>query len=194
MPAAGAGARMGQPKLLLPWGERTLIEQTLAAWKRSRVTATFVAALAEDVELAAVCRGMEVHVAVLPVRPAEMKDTICLALEQVSATYAPAPCDVWLLAPADMPHLSTAVIDHLLAHHRPTEPRILVPTIAGQRGHPVLFPWSVVAKILELPANEGLNALVARLGATELPCDQITTAAAFTDIDTPDDYQHRPQN
>ena len=36
VPAAGRSRRMGRPKLLLPWGESTIIQQVLGAWRASQ--------------------------------------------------------------------------------------------------------------------------------------------------------------
>jgi molybdenum cofactor cytidylyltransferase len=184
---------MGAPKLLLPWGDRTLIEQTLAAWRRSRVDRIVVIAPPGADELAQVCSAAGATVVVPASQPAEMKDSILLGLNYVATNVAPTAADAWLLAPADMPELSTAVIDHLLASHRPDQPKILVPTLAGRRGHPVLFPWPLAEKVHQLEPDEGLNALVGREGAREIPCDAAANPTAFEDIDTPADYQKRPQ-
>ena len=56
IPAAGRSVRMGEPKLLLPWRDGTLIEHVLAQWLASRVACLTVVVHPEDVELAAICR------------------------------------------------------------------------------------------------------------------------------------------
>jgi molybdenum cofactor cytidylyltransferase len=193
VPAAGKSVRMGEPKLLLPWGDRSLIEQTLAAWRRSKVDQIVVVAPPGADELARICSAVGATVVVAPAQPAEMKDSIRLGLDFVANSWSPTAADAWLLAPADMPELSAAVIDRLLAAHQPDQPQILVPTIAGRRGHPVLFPWPLAEKVHRLGTEEGLNALVQREGAREIPCDAAADPTAFRDIDTPADYQERPQ-
>src|SRR5690606_37389168 len=42
LPAAGQSRRMGAPKLLLPWGETTLIGEVIRSWKDSRVDQVLV--------------------------------------------------------------------------------------------------------------------------------------------------------
>jgi molybdenum cofactor cytidylyltransferase len=51
VPAAGRSARMGAPKLLLPLGDRPVIDWVLAAWTASRVTRTVVVVRADDAPL-----------------------------------------------------------------------------------------------------------------------------------------------
>ena len=57
IPAAGRSVRMGEPKLLLPWRDGTLIEHVLAQWLASRVACVTVVVHPDDQELAAVCRA-----------------------------------------------------------------------------------------------------------------------------------------
>ncbi|HEX5443932.1 MAG TPA: nucleotidyltransferase family protein [Pirellulales bacterium] len=186
IPAAGRSQRMGQPKLLLPWEQWTVIEQVLAAWKDSRVSAVVVTVHPGDDELIARCRAAGVDVAVVDPPPADMKASVAAGLAYAAANYHPLPSDVWLLAPADMPRLSARLIDQVLGAHDPADPRVLVPRAGDYRGHPVLFPWPLASEVDGLAEDAGINALVAAAGPREIDCDDV---AAFADLDTPDDYE-----
>ena len=193
VPAAGASTRMGQPKLMLPWGDSTIIETVLDAWKASGVRATVVVVPPDDRELADLCWHAGAEVVVPPQQPSEMKHSVRIALRHISRHLRPRDSDIWLVAPADMPRLSPAIVGRLLENHRPDEPKILLPTLQGKRGHPALFPWPLAARIDELGEDEGLNALVERESAAEIRCDDIADADAFSDVDTPDDYERLHQ-
>jgi CTP:molybdopterin cytidylyltransferase MocA len=67
----------------------------------------------------------------------------------------------------------------------------LVPTIAGRRVHPVLFPWSFADAVHRLTAEEGLNAIVERRNPRQIPCEDLVTKDEypFADIDTPEDFR-----
>ncbi len=192
IPAAGTSTRMGTPKLLLPVAGTKMIEKTIRAWQGSRMYRIVVVIRPGDDELVRVCQssGM-VDVVVPPSAPPQMKDSVQCALRHLEVTYSPAPDDAWLMAPADMPHLSPQVMNTLLWEHDPQRPSILVPTIEGRRGHPVLFPWTLLPEVYQLAESEGLNVLQQRHPCREVPCDgpEIYGDAAFADIDTPDDYQ-----
>lgn len=186
VPAAGRSQRMGQPKLLLPWGATTVIEHVLAAWKASRVLAVIVTVHPGDDVLIARCRAAGADVVIVDPPPADMKASVAAGLAYAEATYHPGPADVWLLAPADMPRLNARLIEQLLSAHKPHDPRVLVPVAAGRRGHPVLFPWPLAAAVSKLPTEQGIDALVAAAHPVEIDCDEL---AAFADLDTPDDYE-----
>lgn len=185
VPAAGHSRRMGRPKLLLPWDGSTVIETVIRAWRASRVAAVIVVARRDDVELLDRCHAAGAEVVAPGVPPAEMKDSVRLGLDYVGQRYRPRECDVWLLAPADMPRLSAPAINGLLDAHDPTDASILVPLAGGRRGHPVLFPWPVAADVANLPADSGVNSLLTRHSVREVPACH---PGLVDDLDTPADY------
>jgi molybdenum cofactor cytidylyltransferase len=185
VPAAGQSARMGAPKLLLPLGGRTVIEHVLAAWTASRVTRTVVVVRGDDATLVERCRRFDVDVVSPPQAPPEMKDSVAFALAHIAARYAPAEDDAWLVAPADVPRLDAATIDAVLAAYDPRRPTAIAPVRRGKRGHPTLLPWAAAGRVRDLAAEEGVNALVARVPLVEFACD---AAGVVDDLDVPADY------
>lgn len=192
IPAAGHSTRMGQPKLLMRLGDRPLIVHTIEAWQRSRVDRVLVVVRPGDEALADIIRAVEAELVVPPSPPPDMKASVQAALRHINSHLAPAPEDAFLVAPADMPRLSAAVIDRLIDEHRTHgDSSILVPVISGRRGHPVLFPWTFAAEVHRLAADEGLNAIVERQSPRLIPCEDLVPAHEypFADIDTPEDFR-----
>jgi len=187
IPAAGDSRRMGAPKLLLPVQDKPLIAHTIEAWLAAGLT-PYVVVKRSDQLLADACLECGANVIQPAIDPPEMKISVQFALEHIAATDRPQQIDAWLLAPADMPRLSPAIIRKLIAIHSETA-AIVVPTLAGKRGHPVLFPWPLAAEVARLGAEEGINALVARHATREIPCDEFSPADTFADVDTPADYE-----
>lgn len=177
---------MGQPKLLLPWRGSTVIEHVLSAWKASRAARVVVVVHAADQALAEVCRRAGAEVVVPAVPPEDMKASVGHALRWLTDHAAPGAFDAWLVAPADMPRLSAALIDAVIAAHGPDEASILRPVSNGRRGHPVLFPWTLASAVEKLSADEGLDALVRRNPVREIAW---TDAGTFEDLDLPADYE-----
>jgi molybdenum cofactor cytidylyltransferase len=185
VPAAGVSARLGAPKLLLSVNGRPLIEHVLAAWTQSVVTRTVVVARASDEPLLERCRQSDVDVVTPAVDPADMKTSVQFGLRYVEERYAPDAEEPWLLAPADLPHLSSRMIDAVLAAYDPAQPAAIVPAAAGRRGHPALLPWRWAAHVHRLHDGEGVNALLARLPVREVPWDDVSMDE---DLDTLADY------
>lgn len=200
VPAAGHSRRMGQPKLLLPWGDWTIGEQVLWNWRCSRVTRVLVVVRRDDDALAAGCRRVAARegttTAGRPLAPLDlvrpdldppdMKASARAALDFLERTYVVASTDAWLLAPADLPQLSVELIDALVAAAEPAATQIVVPVCGGRRGHPVLFPLAAAEEVRRLADGEGLDRLVARLPSRSL---EFGPAALAADVDTPDDYR-----
>lgn len=182
---------MGAPKLLLPWGDTTLIGEVIRSWKASRVDQVLVVIHPEDDSLAAACVGA--HVVRRSPAPAEMKDSIGYGLDSAREVFHAGEGDVWLVAPADMPGLRPGAINALLEAYAsdragPDATRILVASHNGRRGHPVLFPWSLAQEVHALADDEGLNILTHRHPVLQV---EVGDPAIFDDIDTPEEYANR---
>jgi molybdenum cofactor cytidylyltransferase len=190
IPAAGRSQRMGRPKLLLPWGGQSIIEHVIGVWHASRVDRVIMVVHPLDKRLAEMGVAAGACVVRPAEAPAEMKDSVALALAE-AALDQPAATDAWLLAPADLPGLKAASIDRLLDAYASAQGRVAADTIfaaswQARSGHPVLFPWSLAGEVARLAPSEGLNALVARH-----PVEAIETGpdALADDLDTPEDYK-----
>src|SRR5688572_8196026 len=168
IPAAGQSRRMGAPKLLLPWQGSMLIEHVIGAWRQSDVDELIVVVSPDNQPLIDVCRRLPCRLVVPTTPPPEMKASVCRGLEFIERELAPAANDVWLVAPADLPALSPAAIDTVLAAHDPLDPVILVPRHDSRRGHPALFPWRLAAEAVALRETESLKDLLARSPLREI--------------------------
>jgi molybdenum cofactor cytidylyltransferase len=194
IPAAGHSVRMGRPKLLLPLAGQPLIRHVVDAWLQSRVDAILVVVRSDDAALAAAIPSAS-DSRILLVRPLipppDMKASIQAALREIERTLQPAADDAFLVAPADMPALSPAVIGELLTQRPAHSTHVLVPTREGLRGHPVLCPWPLAAEVHALSAEEGLNAVVHRHPPVEIACDHLPALGGdpFADLDTPEQYR-----
>ncbi|MDG2385504.1 MAG: nucleotidyltransferase family protein [Pirellulaceae bacterium] len=186
IPAAGHSQRMGTPKLLLPWGNRTVIDHLLEIWQASSVCRVVIVIRADDEALEAVCRCHDVDIVLPKKAPADMKQSVIHGLNHLVERYAPDSSASWLLAPADMPTLEVDVIERLIKARDKFPQSILVPTFDSQPGHPVLIPWTLASRVSQLAMNEGLNALIKRSTRQQIAMPRHQRPE---DIDTPADYQ-----
>jgi molybdenum cofactor cytidylyltransferase len=176
---------MGEAKLLLPWGDSTVIQSVIAAWRKSSVRNVIVVVSPSDARLADVCRAAGATAVVPSVPPPEMKDSLRAAIIYSQPQFErDTPPDCFLVAPADMPWLAPAIIDQLLAAFAATRDEIVIPTYAGRRGHPIVVPWSLAEDVLALAEDESLKTIVERHTIQTLECN----ATILGDLDTPEDY------
>ena len=201
VPAAGRSRRMGESKLLLPWGSggreseveplgddacsaRTVIESVLCAWAASCVNRVVVVVRRDDRELRDHCRFLPVDVVAPDHDPIDMKASIQVGIQFIKERFQPASSDGFFIAPADLPTLSTRVIDALADVAKFTS-AIVVPKYGKREGHPVLLPWSMTEAVFRLPAQQGINRIVERQEKTivRFEADQFPQ-----DIDTREQY------
>ena len=108
-----------QHKLLLPWNNSTVIDQVLSAWTQSRTTRVIVIVRQNDVALQEACRRWPTVNLVIPEHdPEDMKRSIQHGLQHMAARFEPAESDRWLVAPADLPTLTSELIDCVIAADR----------------------------------------------------------------------------
>lgn len=205
IPAAGSSRRMGTPKLLLPWPVRrepssgselgttttsTVIDSVLQAWTTSRVDETIVVIRSDDTALIDLCRRWPVTIVHPTEATKDMKGSICVGLQCLISRHAPTPATRCFIAPADLPGLTSGVIDRMM--DAPVDNgTVLIPRFgetldASTDGHPVLLPWNVTSEIFALPPHEGVDTLIKR---HPLQYILFPRCLAVTDIDTPSEYQ-----
>jgi molybdenum cofactor cytidylyltransferase len=98
----------------------------------------------------------------------------------------PAEADGAIVCLGDMPQVSAALIDRLIAAFDPERGALVaIPTIAGKRGNPVLWSRRFFADLMAVEGDVGARHLIGGYGeaVVEVPVED---AAALTDVDTPE--------
>jgi molybdenum cofactor cytidylyltransferase len=189
LPAGGLSVRMGRPKLALPIGGRTVLEQVIATLRLVPIENILVVLGPHVAELAPLAETTGAHVYILGEATPDMRSTVEHGLRWLEERFHPAPNDSWLLVPADHPSLQPDVIRRLLevrANH--PDRSIFIPTHDARRGHPTLIGWQHVAGMRALPSGQGLN-IYLRQQATETLEVPVDSPAILLDLDTPADYE-----
>jgi len=181
--AAGESHRFGQPKQLMPVGDKTMIQHVVDITLDSPI---------EQVIVVLGCRATEIR-ASLASRPVQVvvneKWRSGLSSSVQAGLLAMKPeMGAVLFVLADQPGITTEVIAKLVERYRETQAPIVVPTHRGRRGNPVLFDRSLFRELMEVKGDQGGRQLIAE-HRDELEEVEVETEAIFTDIDTADDYQ-----
>jgi len=147
--AAGASERMGKPKPLLKFRDRTFLEQIIAVLKLSdadRITVV-LGAKAETIKKSVDLSGTDV--VINKHYQKGQLSSLAVAIEN-----APPQTDAILVCLVDMPFITAEVVNKIIAKFRQTNAAIIVPVFDKNRGHPTLFARSVFSELLSAPPDQ----------------------------------------
>lgn len=187
--AAGTASRMGRAKQLLPWGQHTILEQTLHNVRQSRIEQIVVVTGYRAEEVAALARRAGATV----VHNENYEEREMLSSLQVAVAHLPADCAGVLVMLADQPLVEAQTINRLLAAFQEGRGNIIAPTYEGRRGNPVLIGKRFFHELLALPLGAAPRDLLRR-HPEALQLVPVASDSVLLDIDRPADYErHRPK-
>jgi molybdenum cofactor cytidylyltransferase len=180
--AAGRSTRMGGPnKLLAEIGGRPLVriaaEEALASSAKPVIVVT--GHQREKVEAA--LAGLDVK----RVHNSNFADGLSTSVKAGLAAV-PADADGAIVCLGDMPQVTAPLIDKLVGAFDPAHGALVViPTINGQRGNPVVWARRFFSELAALEGDVGARNLIGRYAeaVAEVP---LPDSAALTDVDTPE--------
>jgi molybdenum cofactor cytidylyltransferase len=179
--AAGRSTRMGGPnKLLAEVGGKPLARIAAEEALASRADPVIVVTGHQRERVEQALAGLKVRFVHNP----DFADGLSTSLKAGIAAV-PADADGAIVCLGDMPQVRAALIDRMIAAFDPARGAlVVVPTIEGKRGNPVLWSRRFFPELATLDGDVGARHLIATYGEalTEVPAD----AAALIDIDTPE--------
>src|SRR5215467_5079678 len=180
--AAGRSTRMGGPnKLLAEISGRTLVRIAAQEALASQARPVIVVTGHQRERVEAAVGGLDV---VLVHNP-DFAEGLSTSLKAGIAAV-PAEADGAIVCLGDMPQVDAKLIDRLLAAFDPEKGAlVVVPTIGGKRGNPVVWSRRFFPELSALDGDTGARHLVTSYpeAVAELP---LTGNAALVDVDTPD--------
>ena len=181
--AGGLSSRMGSSKVLLPWGDRTVIEtivQTLMPFRFAEIVVV-TGHKTDDVE-----RVLGKYPVRVEYNPAyaigEMVSSLKTGLRSLDGDVS--SCMVVM---GDQPQLSTKIVRRLLTTLSEGSNMIIAPQYQEQRGHPILIPNRYWDEILSLP---GRSAPRDAIGKHPIKYVHVDDDSILRDIDTPEQYAY----
>jgi molybdenum cofactor cytidylyltransferase len=180
--AGGQSTRMGGPnKLLAEIGGRPLIRIAVEEALASRARPVIVVTGHQRDKVDGALVGLKVE----RVHNPDFADGLSTSLK-AGLGAVPAEADGAVVLLGDMPQVRASLIDRLIAAFDPERGAlVVVPTIEGKRGNPVIWSRRFFPELMALEGDVGARHLIARYAeaVTEVA---VTDQAAFIDVDTPD--------
>lgn len=180
--AAGQSKRMGQPKMLLPWGETTVLEKVMATFKSAGIDDVLVVTggVREQVEELI---GDSARTLFNPkYAENEMLRSVQVGLEGITPGV-----EAVLIGLGDQPQIRERSVRLVAEEYRRSGASIVVPSFQMRRGHPWLVGRDHWSEILAMRSPASLRDFL-NTHASEIHYVEINNDSILQDLDTPEDY------
>jgi molybdenum cofactor cytidylyltransferase len=180
--SGGASRRMGTPKALLRFQNETFLDRLIRVLSNACDPIIVVVGQHAGHIRSGIERGCDVLFAENP-----DPDRGMLSSLQCGLALVPPSAGAAMFLPVDHPHIEVSTIETLAARFCFDRAPVIVPTYAGEHGHPVCIASPIIAELLALPpdakASDVIHRHVARTVYVEVP-----DPAVVTDVDDPAAY------
>ncbi|CAG0994177.1 molybdenum cofactor cytidylyltransferase [Anaerolineae bacterium] len=180
---AGLSTRMGALKQLLPFGDRTVIEQVVSTLLDCTIDEIVVVLGHRHAEIAEVLSKWDVRVTFNPRYAEGMLTSLQHGWRNVHQD-----ADAVMHVLGDQPHLDARVAQKLIAAYRASDAGIAVPMFNGRRGHPILLNARYRDEILSLGDGETMRDVL-RGHAAEVREVFVESDGILRDMDTWQEYE-----
>lgn len=194
--AAGQSRRMGQPKLVLPWGGTTVIGQVVRTLLQAEADEIVVVTggASEQVQDAVqqALQPPETEFLVRFVENVHYEQLEMLTSLQLGLNAVNPNIDAILVALGDQPFVQMDVVRGIIQIYRETGKPLIVPSYNMRRGHPWLVDRSLWDTLLSMGEDLTMRDFL-HMHEDKIHYVNVNTPDVMKDLDTPDDYQqYRP--
>jgi molybdenum cofactor cytidylyltransferase len=182
--AGGQSKRMGQPKMLLPWGKLTVLEHVIT---------TFINAGLQDILVVTGGAREQVEQALegYPVQKTHNEDHAAgemLSSLQKGLKEIPNQAQAALIGLGDQPQVQEETVRLICETFQESKSSLIVPSFQMRRGHPWLVARPLWGEVLTLEPPATPRDFLNR-HAGDIHYVDVETPSVLADLDTPEDYQ-----
>ena len=180
--AAGQSKRMGQPKMLLPWGETTVLGQVINTFRAAGVEELLVITGGAKKQVEALVGDLARTVFNPSFAQGEMLSSLQVGLSELKPEV-----EAVLVGLGDQPQVQERSVRLIVEGYTKNKVPIVVPSHQMRRGHPWLVARPLWNEILHMSHPETLRDFLNR-HAADIHYVEINDPGILKDLDTPEDY------
>ncbi len=182
--AAGLSRRMGQPKMVLPWGNQTVIGNVVSTLRAAGVHSITVVtgASARLVE-----KALETTPVTIVFNPHYANGDMLYSIQAGLASLLP-DVQTALVVLGDQPQLEGETVSGMVNLYLQEKAPLIVPSYRMRRGHPWLIGRGLWDEILHLAPPETMRDFF-RKHADRIRYVEVNSPSVLSDLDTPEDYE-----
>jgi molybdenum cofactor cytidylyltransferase len=181
--AAGESRRMGQPKLLLPFGRSTIIETVIQNLMESSLDGILVVLGHRWQGILDKLKNYAVETTVNPDYQRGMLSSVQWGFRKL-----PRDAQAALVVLGDQPGISARTVDLVIRTFRSGNKGIVLPLYKDFGGHPLLVDMKYRREIRSLDPDVGLRSLLSR-HPEDIQRVAVKAGSSLQDIDNPEDYR-----
>ena len=178
--AAGSSKRMGQPKQLLPLGNKPVIRHCLDNLVAAGIKDIVVVLSQRESEILNSMKDLPVQIVFNENPESEMAESVRIGL----CTLTDSSSGV-LVHLSDHPLVSAGTLKSIVQYYLETPDKIIIPLYKGKKGHPSLFPKPVIDEVfVRLNLRDIINRDSSRIRFLDVDDEGV-----ILDMDTKEDYE-----
>jgi molybdenum cofactor cytidylyltransferase len=185
--AAGKSQRMGQPKMVLPWEETTVLGQVVKVFSEAGVRNLFIVTGGDREIVEHEISRLNNKFPITPVYNPDHEKSGMLSSILAGLNAIPQDAEAVLIGLGDQPHVEIATVKNILDHFNQKRQGIIIPSYNHRRGHPILLDTAMVQELKTLNPEYTLREF---LNAHQGEISYISAGiSVLHDLDTPQDYE-----
>jgi molybdenum cofactor cytidylyltransferase len=175
---------MGSPKMLLPFGDKTILETVLENVQFAGIEEILVVLGSEKEKILETIGDADFNYIFNPDYRAGMITSVKCGIKALSSG-----CQTAMICLGDQPMTGADIMKQLIAESLTEARGIIVPVYEDKRGHPIMVNRRYFSEIEELSGDKGLRELLPKFPDDILEI-RIQKSDILRDIDTPDEYEY----
>ena len=182
--AAGESRRMGEPKMLMPFGDSTILATVITNAMNSAIDHVHVVLGAGAEGVGKSIDGQNV----VQVINSDFRSGMLSSVQAGLRSLPNATTAVMILL-GDQPMISSSIMDRLAERYKRSEKTIFIASANGKKGHPVIFAAKYIPEILSYGPDDSLRKLY-KNHPNEVEEMETANPEILRDIDTRGDYEN----
>jgi molybdenum cofactor cytidylyltransferase len=184
--AAGQSQRMGAPKMVLPWGEKTIIAQVVSILMKADIKVIVVVTGGDRQLVESALSGYDV---LTVFNPAFSLGGMVKSLQTGISAMSPG-VDAALVVLGDQPQIQVELVKKIISIHKIQREKIVLPSFANRRGHPWILPRNYWLEINQMQPHRTMRDFL-NTHDREIIYVDAGDDSVLRDIDTPDEYEEQ---
>ena len=181
--AAGKSVRMGQQKMLMPWGKTTVLGKVIVAIQQAGIEDILVVTGGARDEVEKIIAQYEIRT----VHNENFASEEMLTSIQIGLRRQEAQSEATLICLGDQPQVEERSVRSVCDSFRGNSSSIVVPSYQMRRGHPWLVARELWGEVLRMHAPESMRDFLNN-HKNDIFYVEIDTPSILLDLDTPADY------